>query len=390
MQGRQHDFRSAHLHAAQQQVRSLAQALRRARPSHAGEALRRAGVLCDDRGRTVEPGSARLEVREPGRAREEARCADGGSRVPGVSAEKPRARRAPEPGVPHPEIHLLLTPVTMKVRRACVMGHPVAHSRSPMIHGYWLKTLGISGAYELKDLTVEAFPAFIANLADNGYVGGNVTVPHKEAAFRAVASRDAASEAVGAVNTLWLENGRLMGGNSDTHGFIANLDDRAPGWDVPGCRALVLGAGGAGRAAVYALKQRGAEVHVVNRTLSRAEDLAARFGVNANGFDAVPRLLREADVLVNCTSLGLAGKPPLESDLGPRKPSAVVYDVVYVPLETGLLAAARKRGHRTVDGLGMLLQQAGFGFRKWFGGNPKLTPELRAMLEADIVAKTPK
>ena len=113
------------------------------------------------------------------------------------------------------------------------MGHPVAHSRSPMIHGYWLKTLDIPGAYELKDLTVEAFPAFIANLADNGYVGGNVTVPHKEAAFRAVASRDAASEAVGAVNTLWLENGRLMGGNSDTHGFIANLDDSGPsrhGW----------------------------------------------------------------------------------------------------------------------------------------------------------------
>src|ERR1700741_1246317 len=132
-----------------------------------------------------------------------------------------------------------------RVRRACVMGHPVAHSRSPMIHGYWLKTLGIPGASELKDLTPEAFPDFIADLASNGYVGGNVTVPHKEAAFRAVASRDAASEAVGAVNTLWLENGRLMGGNSDTHGFIANLDDRAPGWNVPRCRALVLGAGGA-------------------------------------------------------------------------------------------------------------------------------------------------
>src|SRR5882762_8384818 len=285
MQGRQHDFRSAHLHAAQQQVRRLAQALRRARPSHAGEALRRAGVLCDDRGRAVEPGSARLEVREPGRAREEARSADGGSCVPCLSAEKPRARRAPEPGMPHSEIHILLTPVTMKVRRACVMGHPVAHSRSPMIHGHWLKTLRIPGSYELKDLTPEAFPAFIANLADNGYVGGNVTVPHKEAAFRLVDKRDTAAEAVGAVNTLWLENGRLMGGNSDTHGFIANLDDRAPGWDVPGCRALVLGAGGAGRAAAYALKQRGAEVHVVNRTRARTQDLAARFGVKAHGFD---------------------------------------------------------------------------------------------------------
>lgn len=282
--------------------------------------------------------------------------------------------------------------MTAPLRRACVMGHPVAHSRSPMIHGYWLKTLGIQGAYELRDLTPEAFPAFINNLTDNGYVGGNVTVPHKEAAYRLVSARDQAAEAIGAVNTLWLENGRLMGGNSDTHGFIANLDDRAPGWDVPRCRAVVLGAGGAGRSAVYALKQRGAEVDLVNRTLTRAQDLAARFGprVHAHGFDAVPRLLREADVLVNCTSLGLAGKPPLDIDLGPLKRSAVVYDVVYVPLETGLLAAARKRGHRTVDGLGMLLQQAGFGFRKWFGGNPKVTAELRAMVEADIVAKTAK
>src|SRR5438132_2390859 len=276
------------------------------------------------------------------------------------------------------------------MKKACVMGHPVAHSRSPMIHGYWLKTLGIPGTYELKDLTPEQFVPFITNLAGNGYVGGNVTVPHKEAAYRTVSSRDAASEAVGAVNVLWLENAKLMGGNSDVHGFIANLDDRAPGWKVPGCKALVRGAGGAGRSAVYALKQRGAEVHVVNRTVSRAHDLAARFRVRAHGFDAVPRLLRDMDLLVNCTSLGLAGKPPLQIDLGPLKPSAVVYDVVYVPLETGLLAAARKRGHPTVDGLGMLLQQAGFGFRKWFGGNPKVTPELRAMLEADIVAKTAK
>jgi shikimate dehydrogenase len=276
------------------------------------------------------------------------------------------------------------------LRRACVMGHPVAHSRSPMIHGYWLKTLGIPGAYELQDLTPKQFPDFILHLESNGYVGGNVTVPHKEAAYRAVSERDAAAQAIGAVNTLWLENGKLTGGNSDTHGFIANLDDRAPGWNVPGCRALVLGAGGAGRSAVYAFKQRGAEVHVVNRTVSRAQELAARFGAKAHGFDAVPRLLREIDVLVNCTSLGLAGKPPLEIDLGPLKRSAVVYDVVYVPLETGLLAAARKRGHRIVDGLGMLLQQAGFGFRKWFGGNPQVSAELRKLVEADIVAKTAK
>jgi shikimate dehydrogenase len=278
------------------------------------------------------------------------------------------------------------------LRRACIMGHPVAHSRSPMIHGYWLKTLGIQGAYDFKDLTPEQFPGFITNLAGNGYVGGNITVPHKEAAFRLVQQRDAAAEAVGAVNTIWLENGRLMGGNSDTHGFVANLDDRAPGWDVPGGLAVILGAGGAARSAAYALKTRGLRVALVNRTLQRAQDLAAHYGppMEAHGYDALPRLLPRADVLVNCTSLGMVGKPALEIDLAPLKSSAVVYDIVYVPLETALLAAARKRGHRTVDGLGMLLQQAGFGFRKWFGGDPKVTPELRAMVEADIVAKTPK
>lgn len=275
------------------------------------------------------------------------------------------------------------------MKKACVMGHPIAHSRSPMIHGYWLKTLGIPGGYEIRDLTPEEFVPFISNLAANGYVGGNVSLPHKEAAYRTVAARDAAAEAVGAVNTLWLENASLMGGNSDVHGFIANLDDRAPGWKVPGCKVVILGAGGAARSAVYAFKQRGVEVHVVNRTVARAQELAQKFACRAHGWDELSRVLPQADVLVNCTSLGMTGKEALQIDLGQLKRGAVVYDIVYVPLETALLAQAKKRGHRTVDGLGMLLQQAGFGFRKWFGGEPKVTPELRSMVEADIVAKAP-
>ena len=276
------------------------------------------------------------------------------------------------------------------MKKACIMGHPVAHSRSPMIHGYWLKTLGIPGAYEFKDLTPEQFVPFITHLADNGFVGGNVTVPHKEAAYRTVSSRDAASEAVGALNVLWLENGKLMGGNSDVHGFIDNLDDQAPGWKVPNCKALVLGAGGSARSAVYALKERGVDVHIVNRTPARAQELAQRFGATMHAWSEVPKLLAQTDVLVNCTSLGMQGKDPLQIDLSPLKKSAVVYDIVYVPLATALLTEAKKRGHRTVDGLGMLLQQAGFGFRKWFGGDPKVTPELRQIVEADIIAKTPK
>ena len=276
--------------------------------------------------------------------------------------------------------------------KACVMGHPIAHSRSPMIHNYWLKTLGLAGTYELKDLTPEQFPDFIRGFGHNGFVGGNVTVPHKEVAFRSVARRDAAAEAIGAVNTIWLENGELVGGNSDTHGLIANLDDRAPGWEVAQGRAVVLGAGGAARSAAYAFANRGIRTSLVNRTRARADDLSVHFGALVSGHsqDELPGLLAGADVLVNCTSCGMVGKPPLELDLAPLKKTAVVYDVVYVPLETALLAEARKRGHRTVDGLGMLLQQAGFGFSKWFGAKTVVTPELRALVEADIIAKTGK
>ena len=280
----------------------------------------------------------------------------------------------------------------MTTRRACIMGHPVAHSRSPMIHGYWIKQLGIDGAYDFKDLTPEEFPAFIAGLGTNGYIGGNVTVPHKEAAFRGVSQRDAAAEAVGAVNVLWVENGKLMGGNSDVHGFIDNLDVTAPGWDVPRATAVILGAGGAARSAAYILSQRDVRVKLVNRTVERARDLARQFGslVSAHAQDELPRLLGEADVLVNCTSTGMTGKPPLVIDLSPLKKTAVVYDIVYVPLETELLAQAKKRGHRTVDGLGMLLHQAGYGFMKWFGAKTEVTPALRKIIEDDIIAKTPK
>ncbi len=276
--------------------------------------------------------------------------------------------------------------------KACVMGHPVAHSRSPLIHNHWLKALGIAGSYELMDLTPEQFPGFIAGFGSNGFVGGNVTVPHKEAAFAAATRRDAAAEAIGAVNTLWLEDGVLVGGNSDAHGFIANLDETAPGWDVADGRAVILGAGGSARAAAYAFAHRGIHTALVNRTRARADEIAAHFGalVSGHGQESLPGLLATADVLVNCTSCGMVGKPPLVIDLGPLKKSAVVYDVVYVPLETELLAQARRRGHRTVDGLGMLLQQAGYGFQKWFGAKTGVTPELRALIEADIVAKTAK
>ena len=273
--------------------------------------------------------------------------------------------------------------------RACLMGHPVAHSRSPMLHGHWLATLGVAGSYELADLTPAAFPAFFRSLAENGFVGGNITVPHKEAAFRLVDDRDDAAARIGALNTVWFEHGRLIGINTDAPGYLAHLEASAPGWDRTGGRAIVLGAGGAARAVVYALTGRGIEVAVVNRTRARAEVLAADFGkhVSAYGFEALPGLLPDTGLLTNTTTLGMAGKDRLVLDIAPLHRDAVVYDIVYVPLETELLRDAARRGHRTVDGLGMLLHQAVPGFAHWFGVTPVVTSQLRSLLEADIRAQ---
>jgi shikimate dehydrogenase len=274
--------------------------------------------------------------------------------------------------------------------RACIMGHPVAHSRSPMLHGYWLRTLGIDGSYELADVAPEKFDAFFRGLKANGFAGGNITIPHKEAAYRLVDRRERAADAIGAVNTVWYEGDALIGGNTDWLGLVGSLDAIHPGWDAAPGKVVVLGAGGSARASVFAFTERGFSVSIVNRTHERAEKLAAAFGARASAHDfaALPELLGEADVLINNTSLGMAGKPPLAIDLGSLKTSAIVYDVVYMPLETELLKAAKARGHRTVDGLSMLLYQAVVGFSHWFGVTPKVTAEQRAILEADIRAKT--
>lgn len=275
----------------------------------------------------------------------------------------------------------------MTIPRACVIGWPIKHSRSPVIHRFWLRELGIAGDYVIQPVEPERAAAWLARFADSGYVGANVTVPHKETAYAAVARREPAARAIGAVNTLWLEEGVLVGTNTDAGGFLANLDQEAPGWDKGGGTAVVLGAGGAARAVVWALTTRGfARIHVVNRTLSRAQALAERFGptVATAQPEALPALLAEADVLINTTSLGMEGQPPLQIDLAPLKKNAIVNDLVYVPLETPLLAAARARGLVAVDGLGMLLHQAAPGFERWFGAKPTVTPALRAAVLADL------
>ncbi len=274
--------------------------------------------------------------------------------------------------------------------RVVVVGHPVTHSRSPLVHGYWLKQHGIAGEYGRLDVAPEDAEDFFARFAEQGLAGCNVTVPHKEVAFQALAHADPVATALGVANTLWLEAGRLWGGNTDAPGFIANLDASAPGWAGDRGVALVLGAGGASRAVVYGLLQRGFDrVVLANRTLARAEAVAAQLGrgVVPLAWSDVPAALADCAVLVNTTSLGMKGQPPLDLDLGSLRPTTVVADVVYVPLETPLLKAAKARGLVTVDGLGMLLHQAVPGFERWFGVRPVVDAGLRDLIVADLKAK---
>ena len=270
-------------------------------------------------------------------------------------------------------------------RAACLIGWPAAHSRSPLIHHYWLRTLGIEGGYNIEAVPPEGFAEFILHLSAHGFVGANVTRPHKERAL-ALSAPDARARAVGAANTLWYDGDRLCSTNTDVEGFINNLDASAPGWDKAS-DALVLGAGGASRAVVFGLIERGiGRVHLANRSIARAQTLADQFGgrVHPVAWDAIRDLLPGAGVLVNTTSLGMHGQPALTVDIGRLPPHAVVADLVYVPLQTELLAAARQRGLKTADGLGMLLHQAVRGFELWFGQRPQVTSELRDLVEADL------
>ena len=270
-------------------------------------------------------------------------------------------------------------------RAACLIGWPAAHSRSPLIHHYWLRKLDIAGGYVIEAVPPDEFQDFVFRLSLRGFVGANVTLPHKERALE-LSAPDARALAVGAANTLWFEGGELHSTNTDVEGFINNLDASAPGWD--GVEdALVLGAGGSARAVVFGLLERGIKrVRLVNRTAERARTLAEQFGerVHPAPWEGLGDLLARAELLVNATSLGMRGQPPLVVDVGRLPETAVVAELAYVPLVTPLLAAARSRGLRTADGLGMLLHQAVRGFELWFGQRPEVTAELRALVEADL------
>ncbi len=274
------------------------------------------------------------------------------------------------------------------MKRACVIGWPVSHSLSPIIHGYWLEELGLEGEYVRQPVEPKDFEGFLKNLSTHGFIGANITVPHKIEAYRLCEVRDPAAEAIGAVNTVWIEGGKLAGSNTDAYGFTANLDSESPGWDRGGT-AAVIGAGGAARAIVWALIQRGfKDVRIVNRTEARGVKLAASFPpAQAFGFDRLYRALEGAALVVNSSTLGMAGAPPLGIDLSTIGISAAVCDIVYHPLETELLKQARRGGWTAVDGLGMLLHQAVPGFEKWFGVRPKVSPGLRERVLAAVKAR---
>jgi len=272
-----------------------------------------------------------------------------------------------------------------KAQLAGVIGWPVSHSLSPRLHGYWLRQHGIDGAYLPLPVRPEALSPVIASLAELGFRGINVTIPHKQAVLKLCTKLDPTAERIGAVNTVVFQDGGLHGSNSDAFGFLENLYQSAPDWRPTAGPAVVLGAGGAARAVIVALLDAGTpSIHLVNRTLARAEDLAAEFGdtVHPHPWDDIADAFFGASLLVNSTSLGMTGQPPLKLDLTGLPRAALVTDLVYTPLETPLLAAAKARGHSVVDGLGMLLHQARPGFEAWFGFRPNVTEELRRFVLA--------
>lgn len=271
---------------------------------------------------------------------------------------------------------------------AFVTGWPIKHSRSPLIHGHWLQRHGIAGTYTPLAISQVDFPAFVGSLKDgtSGFRGGNVTIPHKELAFQLADRPNELAQELGAANTLWMADGLLHAGNTDGYGFSANLDHRHPGWDKT-ARAVIFGAGGASRAVIQAVRDRGvAEIHVVNRTLSRAQELADRFGpkVHAHPAQALAEVMAGAGLFVNTTSLGMEGAEIPTIDFSPLANDALVTDIVYVPLRTPILGQAQDQGFATADGLGMLLHQAVPGFEKWFGLRPQVDDDVRNLVIADM------
>jgi len=267
-----------------------------------------------------------------------------------------------------------------KIPHAFVIGSPIAHSFSPQLHGYWLAQYGIVGSYEKIAVLPEDLDEFLARIISSEFVGGNVTLPHKETAYQKIQSCNAIANKLEAVNTIWIENKKLIGGNTDGYGFSANLDDFAPHWRHAKT-AMVMGAGGAAKAIILALINAGyQQIMIANRTHERARQLARKMGSVCISIEQeeISRHLKNVQLLINTTSLGMKNQAKSDIDLSRLPNSAIVTDIVYNPLKTPLLQQADALGLETVDGIGMLLHQAVPGFEKWFGIRPKVTSELRS------------
>jgi shikimate dehydrogenase len=273
------------------------------------------------------------------------------------------------------------------MKKACVIGWPIAHSRSPLIHNHWLKTYGIMGLYEKREVKPEDLSTFLNHLHANGYVGCNVTIPHKQAAIACVSTIDDIVKKTGSLNTIYTEQGLLNATSTDGEGFYQNLITNVPDTNLSGKTAVILGAGGSARAVIERLQRANmAKIHVINRTQARAQEMATVFGTKVipSPTSALTELLKSTDLLVNTTSQGMKGQPELDIDLSGLPKRAIVADLIYVPLKTKLMEQAEARGLKTVGGLGMLLHQAVVGFEKWFGIKPEVTPELYRLVARDI------
>jgi shikimate dehydrogenase len=273
------------------------------------------------------------------------------------------------------------------MKKACVIGWPIEHSRSPLIHAYWLKKYGIKAVYEKKAVEPKDVAHFIANLAASEFAGCNVTIPHKEAAFQAVAVVDHIASRLGAVNTVYLNNAVICGTNTDGEGFTASLRHSHPNFDLRDKTAIIIGAGGAAKAITGALLDEGAaRIGIINRTPERIRDLQVKFGAGIYEISESTSndSLESCGLLVNTTSQGMEGQPLLDLKIQSLNPDALVADIVYTPLETAFLARARLRGNPVLGGLGMLLHQAVRGFELWFGVKPEVTAELYELIAADV------
>jgi len=273
------------------------------------------------------------------------------------------------------------------MKKACVIGYPIAHSRSPLIHNHWLKTYGIEGLYEKREVKPEDLRSFLSNLHQNGYVGCNVTIPHKQAAMAYVAEIDDSVRKTGSLNTIYTENNIFKATSTDGEGFYQNLISAIPGLNLAGKTAVILGAGGSARAIIERLLRADiSNIHIINRTQARAQDLARLFGpkVIPGPTAQLPRLMATTQLLINTTSQGMKGQPELVINLADLPASAMVADLIYVPVKTNLIKLAEARGLTAVGGLGMLLHQAVVGFEKWFGVKPVVTDELYRLVARDI------